>query len=110
MAERSPFAVEVFRRHLLEAMFIRFRLEEGEAGFDIDDPVPRGDAYYDKPNDGYAEIFSIEEGCINNAIRGCGLNVAADGNHQLCREIMPDESHLKKETPGGPGLLSLLGE
>ena len=47
MAEGSPFAVEVVRMHLLDAMFIRFRLEEGEFGFDIDDPAPRGDAYYD---------------------------------------------------------------
>ena len=97
MAEGSPFAVDVVRRHLLDAMFVKFRLDEGRSGFDIEDPVPRGDPYYDTPSTGYAEIFPIEEGALNDATSGCGMNVASDGNHQLCRRIMPDETHLEKK-------------
>ena len=67
MAGGSPFAADVARRRLLDAMFAKFRLDEGESGFDIDDPIPRGDPYYDTPNAGYAEIFPIEEGGLNDA-------------------------------------------
>ena len=76
MAGGSPFAADVARRRLLDAMFAKFRLDEGESGFDIDDPIPRGDPYYDTPNAGYAEISPIEEGGLNDAACGWGERCA----------------------------------
>ena len=103
MSEGSPFATEVMRRHILNALFVKFRVDEGAKAFDLDDPVPRGDVVYDAPNTGYFEIFSIFDGgnAAVDPIRP--INVASDGNQQLCRRVIPDEKQYKKETPGVRG-------
>ena len=98
----APFAVDVVRRHLLDAMFAKFLLGEGESGFDIGDPITRGYPYYGTPHTGYAEISHIEVGCLNDSAGGFGANVASGGNQHRCRRIMPGESHLAKRTAGGP--------
>ena len=56
MSEGTPFATEVLRRHILNALFVKFFIDEGAKAFDLGDPAPRGDVAYDSPITWYFEI------------------------------------------------------
>ena len=64
MAEGPPFAVEVVRRHLLGAMFAKFRLDEGRSGFDVDGPIPRGGPFTIRRTLGTRKSSPLKKGTL----------------------------------------------
>ena len=93
MSEGPHFAEEATRLNILNALFVKFRTDEGAKAFDLGDPSPRGDFAHDAPDTGYFDISPLGNG--GNAVVDSGRprNVASDGDQQLCRRF----------TPGGRG-------
>ena len=91
LRQRAPVETEVMRRHIINAVFAKFRIDEGANAFGLGDPVPRGDIARDVPNTWYFEISPLIDGWNGAVDSSRPLNVSSNSNHQICRRVTPGE-------------------
>jgi hypothetical protein len=98
----SAFSEDDLARSITQGLFVLLRLQEGVHDFNIDDPVPKGDAVFDKTNDGILTIFnaSSDDPLFVNKTK---FDVVTDGNTQVNRKLEDKEKkYAKKNLPCRP--------
>jgi hypothetical protein len=89
-------------RCIIQGIFILLRLQQKVYDFDVNDPMPDGDAVFDKPSDGLHIIFNAARDDPNYKEQS-KFDVVTDGNFQINRKLQDDERmYANKNLPGRP--------